>query len=150
VTRTERLLFDAFLMLGFREQYAETCEREAFHAGWFMELEAQIPIERFRFDFALGSRVLRDDGSDPWRFIIEIDGPEHDSRIYRRKDRERDRLLALFGATTVRYTNAQVQDDAHDCACQIMEAAIARQRPHLDEQFTKFMRREGQYKDVSP
>ena len=45
--------------------------------------------------------------------VVECDGPEHKSKLDKRRDRE---LLATHGLSVVRFTNSEIQRDAIECA----------------------------------
>jgi very-short-patch-repair endonuclease len=149
MTLVEQTMFDGFVAIGFKSNEAEYGGPVAKHPGWLLGLFAQVIFGRYRADFVVASILTGDDVSPPFKLIVEIDGPEHDSRAYRRKDRERDRFFALRGFYVVRFTNQDVLDDAPACANEVLWLASELQEPNLDESFSRHLEAVGAKKRLA-
>ena len=114
--------------------------------GWQVALLAQLPIDRYRVDFALSSSAAgdhRDDSPLPWIVVVECDGHEfHDrTKEQARRDKSRDRFLTAFGAKVMRFTGAEIYADADACAEEVFRvAALGCQQENFDRAFERWLR----------
>jgi very-short-patch-repair endonuclease len=77
--------------------------------AWNSDYRSHVLASTFRLDLMWAAE----------RFVVEIDGPEHRGAEKYAADRRRDVQLQLDGYAVLRFTNAQVLDDAQRVASQI-------------------------------
>lgn len=56
-------------------------------------------------------------------FVIEIDGPNHNSKENKRKDYKRERYLMKRGYLIIRFTNEEVLEDPKRCIKEMVDTA---------------------------
>ena len=138
MTPAEKSLLDGFLAIGFERR--RDMDLVAVHRGWLLNLHAQVAIKGYRLDFVLVSCIDTPDAPTPFKVVIEVDGPEHDSRVYRRTDRERDRALTLAGCTVIRYTNEQALKEPRRHALDVVNLVYPLQSRHFQQELTQYIR----------
>jgi very-short-patch-repair endonuclease len=70
----------------------------------------QAPIDAFIVDFACLSH----------RFVIEVDGIQHDTELGRKKDAARDAHLNWQGFTLLRFTNGEVAENIEGVIAEVL------------------------------
>lgn len=105
VSPEENLLWPHIESFGFQRQYRVVAE--------FLAVKKKVRTIRiphsFQLDFAHPDR----------KFYVEVDGSSHNNEESRRKDAQRDRLLANVGWTGIRVSSQEVNENCHKVAKKI-------------------------------
>jgi len=88
-------------------------------------VEQQVELGNWRVDFI----VHRYDWiCEKWRdLIVECDGHEYHERTKQQaaRDRKRDRLVSMQGATILRFTGSEIWNDPFGCAREVFHWFVA-------------------------
>jgi len=85
-------------------------------------IEPQKKHRNYRLDFLITMK----DGETTRSVAVECDGHDYHERTKEqaRRDKSRDRILALDGLTTLRFTGSEIHADAVECAEQVLNYLI--------------------------
>jgi cyclase len=80
---------------------------------FWLRLKEQFAEYKFRRQHPI-SVYIADFYCHKLKFVIEIDGPIHDSEEAKSNDAKRQETLEGFGLTVIRFTNEQIKNDVEN------------------------------------
>ncbi len=84
-----------------------------------LSIITQFPIDQYRADFYMVAKL----GDVTTGVVVECDGHEFHERTkdQAKRDRSRDRAMALKGLTVIRFTGSEIHKDVADCAEEVLQ-----------------------------
>lgn len=109
-----------------KQKWATAAEFDQAVTEYDLVLAPQYPAFGYRFDFAFGGILL---GAQ--RILIECDGHDFHERTKEQaaRDRAKDRIAQINGATILRFTGSEIHRDPSECCLQIVQAALSKRVP---------------------
>lgn len=83
----------------------------AHHEITDADIETQVPLAPYRLDMVVTVAGRR--------LVVECDGRTHNSPDAVAHDKRRDRFCVTQGMAVMRFTGAEINHDARDCAAQV-------------------------------